>query len=153
MSRYSTPLAGHTLLTSMKATFGIFRLASRIRKATAIFKKQYEGDPQGRWADDALFGLGNCAEALHGYDEAIKKYKLVHALLPADEELEGVGESFKAISEKLASRSLGRLMAGVTHEVRNPLNAMTTPTSTPTVIDPSSINARALNRICLLSRA
>ena len=31
--------------------------------------------------------------------------------LPADEELEGVGESFKAISEKLASRSLGRLMA------------------------------------------
>ena len=45
--------------------------------------------------------------------------------LPADEELEGIGDSFKAIREKLASRSLGRLMAGVTHEVRNPLNAMT----------------------------
>jgi signal transduction histidine kinase len=45
--------------------------------------------------------------------------------LPPDEELEGVGESFRAISEKLAARSLGTLMAGVTHEVRNPLNAMT----------------------------
>jgi signal transduction histidine kinase len=44
--------------------------------------------------------------------------------LPPDEELEGIGDSFKAIREKLASRSLGRLMAGVTHEVRNPLNAM-----------------------------
>jgi signal transduction histidine kinase len=44
--------------------------------------------------------------------------------LPSDEELNGVEDSFKAISERLASRSLGRLMAGVTHEVRNPLNAM-----------------------------
>jgi signal transduction histidine kinase len=61
--------------------------------------------------------------------------------LPAEEELKGVGESFKVIGERLALRSqaevldpadysrklsaLGRLMAGLAHEVKNPLNAMT----------------------------
>lgn len=68
-----------------KGEGGTYRLASRIRKATAIFKKQYEGDPQGRWADDALFGLGNCAEALHGYDDAIKKYKELLEKYPRSE--------------------------------------------------------------------
>lgn len=58
-----------------KGEGGTYMLASRVRKASAIFKKQYETDPQGRWADDALFGLGNCAETLHEYDGAIKKYK------------------------------------------------------------------------------
>ncbi len=58
-----------------KGEGGTYQFASRIRKAIAIFKKEYDSDPQGRWADDALFGLGNCAEAVHDYDGAIKKYK------------------------------------------------------------------------------
>jgi tetratricopeptide (TPR) repeat protein len=58
-----------------KGEGGTYMLASRIRKAKAIFQKQYDGDPQGRWADSALFGLGNCAEVLLDYAGAIKKYK------------------------------------------------------------------------------
>lgn len=68
-----------------KGEGGTYRLASRIRKATAIFKKEYETDPQGRWADDALFGLGNCAEVLHDYDGAIKKYKELLEKYPRSE--------------------------------------------------------------------
>ena len=64
--------------------------------------------------------------------------------LPPDMELRDVGESFKAIGDRLAAgsqavlsdqqvtmeyarklASLGRLMVGVAHEVKNPLNAMT----------------------------
>ena len=58
-----------------KGEGGTYKFASRIRKAKALFQKQFDGDPQGRWADDALFGLGNCEEVTHGYDGAIKKYK------------------------------------------------------------------------------
>ena len=68
-----------------KGEGGTYMFASRIRKATAIFKKEYETDPQGRWADDALFGLGNCAEALHDYDGAIKKYKEMLEKYPRSE--------------------------------------------------------------------
>jgi hypothetical protein len=57
-------------------------------------------------------------------DELGRGEKVGSIDLPPDEELEGVGESFRAISEKLAARSLGRLMAGVTTRCRNPLNAM-----------------------------
>ena len=56
----------------------------------------------------------------------------VTLVLPPEDELRGLGESFNAIGEQLASRprsnTLARiesLIAGVTHEVKNPLNAMT----------------------------
>lgn len=58
-----------------KGEGGTFLLKSRLRKATSIFQRQIDQDPEGRWADDALLGLGQCAEALLDYDTAIKKYK------------------------------------------------------------------------------
>lgn len=58
-----------------KGEGGTFQLKSRIRKATQIFQRQIDQDPEGRWADDALLGLGQCAETLFDYDTAIKKYK------------------------------------------------------------------------------
>jgi len=68
-----------------KGEGGTYRPASRIRKARAIFQKQYDLDPQGRWADDALMGLGECAEVERDYDGAIKKYKELLEKFPRSE--------------------------------------------------------------------
>jgi TolA-binding protein len=68
-----------------KGEGGTYRLASRMRKAVAIFQKQYDLDPQGRWADDCLMGMGECAEALQDYDGAIKYYKELLEKFPRSE--------------------------------------------------------------------
>ena len=68
-----------------KGEGGTFRLASRIRKAKAIFQRQFDQDPQGHWADAALMGLGQCSEALGDYTTAIKKYKDVLEKYPRSE--------------------------------------------------------------------
>jgi TolA-binding protein len=68
-----------------KGEGGTYRLKSRLRKATAIFQRQLDQDPQGRWADDALMGLGQCAQTLYDYDLAIKKYKELLEKYPRSE--------------------------------------------------------------------
>jgi tetratricopeptide (TPR) repeat protein len=64
---------------------GTYRLASRVRKARAIFEHILDEDPQGRWADDALLGLGQCEEALEGWDEGIARYKELLEKYPSSE--------------------------------------------------------------------
>lgn len=68
-----------------KGEGGTYRLKSRIRKAQAIFQRQIDQDPQGRWADDALYGLGQCQQAILDYDGAIKKYKEMLEKYPRSE--------------------------------------------------------------------
>lgn len=58
-----------------KGEGGTFQLKSRVRKAKAIFGHVLAEDPEGRWADDALLGLGQCEEALGLWDQAIDEYK------------------------------------------------------------------------------
>jgi len=64
---------------------GTYKLASRIRKARAIYENTLKEDSEGRWADDALLGLGQCDEALGAYDEAIKRYKELLEKYPGSE--------------------------------------------------------------------
>jgi len=68
-----------------KGEGGTYRLRSRLRKADVIFKRQFDQDPEGRWADDALFGLGQVAEAMGDFDNAIKKYKELLEKYPRSE--------------------------------------------------------------------
>jgi outer membrane protein assembly factor BamD (BamD/ComL family) len=68
-----------------KGEGGTYQLKSRLRKATAIFQRQLDSDPQGRWAADALFGLGQCAETLTDYTLAIKQYKELLEKYPRSE--------------------------------------------------------------------
>ncbi len=68
-----------------KGEGGTFRLASRVRKARAIFEHIIKEDPQGRWSDDAYLGLGQCDEALGRYPDAIKRYKELLEKYPQSE--------------------------------------------------------------------
>ena len=68
-----------------KGEGGTYRIKSRIRKARKIFKQVLEDDAQGRWADDAMLGLGQCDEASKHYADAIKKYKKLIEKYPRSE--------------------------------------------------------------------
>jgi len=68
-----------------KGEGGTYHPSSRVRKAAAIFQRQYDLDPQGHWAADALYGLGECAQASADYDGAIKKYKELLEKYPRSE--------------------------------------------------------------------
>jgi tetratricopeptide (TPR) repeat protein len=60
-----------------KGEGGTYTLASRLRKARSIYNHILDEDSEGRWADRALLGLGQCYEAEANWDEAIKKYKQI----------------------------------------------------------------------------
>jgi outer membrane protein assembly factor BamD len=68
-----------------KGEGGTFKPASRLRKARAIFEHILSEDPQGRWADDALLGLGECEEAVGRWDEAMDQYKKLLEKYPTSE--------------------------------------------------------------------
>jgi len=68
-----------------KGEGGTFRPSSRLRKARAIFQHILDEDPQGRWADDALLGLGQCDEAIGRWDDAMDQHKKLLDKYPASE--------------------------------------------------------------------
>lgn len=68
-----------------KGEGGTYKLGSRIRKAKMIFGHVLEEDPEGRWADDALLGLGQCQETLGDWDGAIDQYKKLLSKYPNSE--------------------------------------------------------------------
>jgi outer membrane protein assembly factor BamD (BamD/ComL family) len=68
-----------------KGEGGTYAPASRLRKARAIFQHILDEDPQGRWADDALLGLGQCDEGIGRYDDALERYKELLEKYPASE--------------------------------------------------------------------
>lgn len=68
-----------------KGEGGTFALASRVRKARRIFQHILDEDSEGRWADDALLGLGQCDEADGRFDTAIEKYKKLLDKYPRSE--------------------------------------------------------------------
>jgi TolA-binding protein len=68
-----------------KGEGGTYRVSSRVRKARQIFKQVIKEDPQGRWADDAVLGLGRCEETLGHYNDAIKHYKELLQKYPRSE--------------------------------------------------------------------
>jgi len=84
-----------------KGEGGTYTLKSRLRKAEAIFQRQLDSDPQGRWAGDSLFGLGQCAQARGAYSEAIKKYKDLLDKYPRSElRAEAEGNIAECISKR-----------------------------------------------------
>ncbi|MCZ7647189.1 MAG: tetratricopeptide repeat protein [Planctomycetota bacterium] len=68
-----------------KGEGGTYKLASRLRKARKIFQHILDEDSEGRWADDALLGLGQCDEEDGSYDQAIEKYKKLLEKYPRSE--------------------------------------------------------------------
>ena len=65
---------------------GTYSLRSRLRKARLLFRKVLDTDPEGRWADDAYLGLGECEEALGCWRTARDHYQKLTEQFPESEQ-------------------------------------------------------------------